>query len=216
LAFLTGLDQDIQVDDTDDVPSDIGPLDSYQSDLNARPDILAARKNVDAFKSNVSVAIGAYLPSVDLIGNYYVERPDRHKNGDWDLELAVTLPIFTGGINSSNVKTAESQKRQSEIQLSQVERMAREEIRSLYHRLKADLAQLAAFQEAFDISEKNYQANLKDYELNLVTNLDVLQALTAYQDTQRSLEKIRYLAKIDYNQLEAATAHRLYLMKDLK
>jgi len=132
------------------------------------------------------------------------------------VEIAVTLPIFTGGIISADVKTAESQKRQSEIQLSQVERMALEEIRSLYHNLKADLAQLAALEEAFDLAEKNYKANVKDYELNLVTNLEVLQALAAYQDTLRSLEKIRYLVKIDYNQLEAATAHRLFLMKGLE
>jgi outer membrane protein len=216
LAFLTGLDQEIQLDDTDKVPSQIESLDSYQSKIDARPDIMAARKNVEAFKSNVSVAKGAHLPSVDLIGNFYIDRPDLHKNGDWDLAIAVTLPIFMGGIISSNVRTAESQKRQSEIQLSQVQRMALEEIRSLYHNFKADLAQMAAFQEAFNLSEKNYKANDKDYKLNLVTNLDVLQALTAYQDTQRSLEKIRYLTKIDYNKLEAATAHSLSLMKDLE
>ena len=212
LTFLTGLDQDIQLDDTDEVPSNIGSLDSYQSELNARPDVMAAIKNVEAFKSNVSVAKGVHLPSADLIGNYYLDRPDLNKDGAWDIELAVTLPIFTGGIISANVKTAESQKRQSEIQLSQVQRMALEDIRTLHHNLKADLAQLKALQEAFNISEKNYKANVKDYELNLVANLDVLQALVAYQDTERSLEKIRYLAKIDYNKLEAATAHCLSLM----
>ena len=73
-----------------------------------------------------------------------------------------------------------------------------------------------ALQEAFNLSEKNYQANVKDYKLNLVTNLDVLQALTAYQDTQRSLEKIRYLTKIDYNKLEAAAAQRLSLLNNLE
>ncbi len=217
LAFLTGLDEDIELDNTDDICFDnIGSLDNYQSKFKERPDILAARRNLEAFKSKVSVAKGAYLPSIDLIGNYYEERPDLHKNGDWDMELVVTLPIFTGGIISSDVKTAESQKRQSEIQLSQVERMALEEIRSLHHNLKADLAQLSALQEAFNIAQENYQANLKDYELNLVTNLDVLQALTTYQDTQRSLEKIRYLAKIDYSQLEAAVAHPLSFMKGLE
>ncbi len=216
LAFLTGLDQEIQLDDTDDVPLSIGTLESYQSQVNARPDIIAAQRNVDAFKSNVSVARGAYLPSVDLISDYYGERPDREKNGAWDVEIAVTLPIFTGGITTSKVKTAESLRRQSEIQYAQVQRMALENIRSLHHNLKADLAQLAALQEAFNISKKNYKANVKDYELNLVTNLDVLQALTAYQDTQRSLEKIRYQAKIDYDQLEASVAHRLTLMEDLE
>jgi outer membrane protein len=216
LAFLTGLDQKIPLYDMDDVPSKIESLDSYQSKIDARPDIMAARKKVEAFKSNVSVAKGAHLPSVDLIGNFYIDRPDLHKNGDWDLAIAVTLPIFMGGIISSNVKTAESQQRQSEIQLSQVQRMALEEIRSLYHNFKSDLAQSVALQEAYRLSEKNYQANVKDYEHNLCNNLDVLQALAAYQDTQRSLEKIRYLTKIDYNKLEAATAQRLSLMKNLE
>jgi len=119
-----------------------------------------------------------------------------------------------GGIISSNVKTAQSQQRQSELQLSRVQRLAMEEIRSLYHNLKADFSQLAALQEAFNLAEKNYKANVRDYERNLVTNLDVLQALTAYQDTQRSLEKIRYLTKIDFNQLEAAAALRLYLINN--
>jgi outer membrane protein len=216
LAFITGLDQDIQLDDTDRVPADIGSLETYQSEINARPDILSAIKKVEAFKANISVAKGEYLPSADLVGNYYPKRPDLHKNGDWDVELAVTLPIFEGGIISSDVKTDESQKRQSEIQLSQVQRLALEEIRSLHHNLKADMAQVTALREAFSIAEKNYEANAKDYELNLVTNLDVLQALVTYQDTKRSLEQIHYLAKIDYNKLEAATARRLSLMKDME
>ncbi len=215
LAFLTGLDQDVQLDDTDDVPVNLGTLESYQSQVNARPDIIAAQKNVDAFKSNVSVARGAYLPSVDLISDYYAERPNQENKANWDVEIAVTLPIFTGGITSSKVKTAESLKRQSEIQLSQVERLALEDVRSLHHDLKAELSQMSALQEAFNISEENYKANVKDYEYNLVTNLDVLQALTAYQDTQRSLEKMRYQAKIDYNQLEASVAHRVAMMEDL-
>jgi len=213
LAFLTGLDANTRLDDTDDVPLNVGTLESYQSQVNLRPDVIAAQKNVDAYKSNVSVARGAYLPSVDLISDYYGERPDRAANGAWDVEIAVTLPIFTGGITSSKVKTAESLKRQSEIQLSQIQRMAVEDIRSLYHNFKADLAQLLALQEAYDISERNYKANVKDYEFNLVTNLDVLQALTTYQDTQRSLEKIRCQVKIDYEQLEAAVAHKLSLME---
>jgi outer membrane protein len=214
LAFLTGLDQDIKLDDMDEVPSQIGSLESYQAKISGRPDIMAALKNVEAFKSQVSVAKGAHLPSVDLMGNYYADRPDLSRNGDWDVGIAVTLPIFMGGITSSNVKTAQSQQRQSELQLSRVQRLALQEIRSLYNNFKADLSQLTALQEAFNMAEKNYKANVRDYKLNLVTNLDVMQALTAYQDTQRSLEKIRYLTKIDYNQLEAAAGLRLFLISN--
>jgi outer membrane protein len=217
LAFITGLEPEaISLADTEQLPTDIPSLESYQLELNSRPDIIAAKKNLQAFKSNVSVAKGASLPTVDLLGNYYVERPDRHENGDWDAELSVTLPIFSAASISSDIHTAESEKRQSEIQLSLVQRMALEEIRSLYHNLKSNIAQLKALQEAFEIAEKNYNANAKDYELNLVTNLDVLQALTAYQDTKRSLEKVNYLTKINYDQLQAATAHVIFLTQGVE
>ena len=216
LAFLTGLDQNTPLDDTDAVPAKLEPLDSYQSMLDARPDIIAAKKNVEYFKSNVSVAGGERLPSADLTGDYYLQGKNLQQNGIWDAQIAVTLPVFAGGIISSDIKIAESQERQSEQQLSRVERLAVEDIRTFHHNLQADLAQLTALQDAFNIAEENYKANVKDYELGLVTNLDVLQALTSYQDTARSLEKIRYQSKIDYNKLEAAAAKRLNLMKRSK
>ena len=213
LTFLTGLDRDVPLDDTEAVPSQSGTLAAYQSRIPARPDVVAARKNVEASQSGISVAKGAYLPSVDLTGNYYFQRTDPQGSGAWDVGIAVTLPIFSGGIISADVKIAESQKRQSDAQLSQVQRLALEEIRSLYHNLDADLAQIRAFQDAFRLAEENYKANVKDYEFGLVSNLDVLQAQSAYQDTERSLERTRYQAKIDFHQLEASAANRLALME---
>lgn len=93
--------------------------------------------------------------------------------------------------------------------------MARQEVRSLYFSYKSDLAQTQALEEAYAIAKQNYDANARDYQSNLVTNLDVLQALSSYQDTQRSLEKIRYLVMTDYNKLEASVARRLALMNEL-
>jgi outer membrane protein len=212
-SFLTGLDGELTLDDKDPVPSSVDSLENYQSKIDTRPDVSAAIKNVEASKSGVKIAKGAHLPSADLLGNYYTQHPDTRQGGDWDAQISVTMPIFSGGIISSNVRTAESQKRENEFLLSQIKRLAKEDIRSLHHSLESSLTQITALQDAFNISQQNYQANLKDYEFGLVTNLDVLQALTAYQETERSLEKSRYLAKINYNQLEAAVANRLTLMK---
>jgi outer membrane protein len=214
LAFLTGLNGDLQLDDSDPTPASIEAIETYQARIDARPDVVAATQRLKAAKSAVSIAKGEHLPSADLIANYYTQRPEIKRNGDWDLGITVTLPIFSGGIISSNVRTAQSQKLESELQLSQVKRLAEQEIRSLHHSLTADLAQVAALQDAFNLSEQNYKANVKDYEFGLAQNLDVLQALTSYEETERSLEKARYAAKIDYNKLEAAVANRLALMKD--
>ncbi len=45
-----------------------------------------------------------------------------------------------------------------------------------------------------------------DYDLGLVSNLDVLQAMTSYQDVARSLNKAIYDLKADMNVLWAITA----------
>lgn len=209
LAFLTGWDHSLRLEDVNAIPANIESLNDYQLRIPARPDVLAARKNVEASLSNITIAEGAHLPSVDAIGNYYSQ-----ERNNWDAQISVTLPIFSGGIISSNVRTAESQKRQNEFMLSQVERLAKEDIRSLHHNFIYTKDQVTVFEEALRLAAENYKANLKDYEFGLVTNLDVLQALTAYQETERSLEKTKYSAMIYYHQLEAAAANRLTLMRN--
>ncbi len=213
-AFLTGLDKNITLDDTEDVPSQTDTLDRYLARLESRPDVIAARRNVEAAKSNISVASGAHLPSADLQGDYYFQGSGLTPNPSWDAQIVVTLPIFQGGIISSNVKIAESQERQYEQGLSSVLRIAAEDIGTYYGDLESDLAQVAALQDAYNAAEKNYKANLADYNLGLVINLDVLQALTSYKDTERSLEKARFTAKIDFNLLEAGAAKRLDLIDE--
>ncbi len=209
LAFLTGLDENIQLNDMDEVPSLTDPLEAYLAKLDNRPDVLTAKKNLEAAKNNITVTNGAHLPSADAIADYYPQRPGLLQNVAWDAEIVVTLPIFTGWVLSANDKIADSQERQSEQALSSVERMAIENIRTDYKNLKSDLSQLTMYQNSVEINEKNYKANLKDYNNGLVTNLDVLVALTSFVDAQRALEKIRYSAKIDYNRLQADTAGRL-------
>jgi outer membrane protein len=211
LSFLTGLDQEARLDDTDTLPLHVKPLDVYQSRVDARPDVLAALKNVEAAQSGITVARGGHLPSADLTGNYYGQRPDMRADGRWDAQITVTLPLFSGGIVSSQVRSAESLRRESALQLSQARRLAAEDIRSLYHNLDSALAQKRALEEAFRISEENYKANLQDYEFGRVNNLDVLTALSAYQETKRSLQKSRYQSLIDYSQLDAAVADPLLL-----
>jgi outer membrane protein len=71
-----------------------------------------------------------------------------------------------------------------------------------------DASQLAALEKATEAARKNYEAQRHDYRLGLVTNLDVLQALTTFQENQRALDRARYTAKIDFFRLQAAAVRR--------
>jgi outer membrane protein len=207
LAFLTGMDADSVLADDETPTAATDSLQSYLALIPTRPDVQAAQKNIDLAKENVNLAWGQHLPSADLSGNYYFQRPvGATQDVFWDAEIALTLPLFLGGSVAAQTEQAKSQVRQAELALQQQKRMAEEDLRTAYQNLGYDLSQAKALDDAYQISQKNYLAELDDYENGLVTNLDVLQALTTYQDTLRALDKARYAAKTDYARLQSLGA----------
>lgn len=213
LAFLTGV-RHADLTETAQVPADAEALEAYTSHLDQRPDLQAAQKTVDMAKANVSIAKGGHWPNLDLLGNYYLLRPNGPSQKiSWDAAIELSLPIFQGGVVSSQARTAESQVRQAELSLSLVRRSAEQDLSTAYHGLRSDLRQNTTLQDALDLSERNYKSELRDYNLGLVTNLEVLQALSAYQDTQRAIDKARFAALSDLSALEAISARRLDLVE---
>ncbi len=207
-AFLSGLPVATPLRDTETVPENPGTLDEHLVRLELRPDVKAARQRLTAAQENIAVARGAHLPSLDLVANRYLERTGSLSNVEWDVQLALTLPLYAGGGTQSRVREAASQGTQAELNASQVRRQAEQEIRSLHQGALIDRAQLDALEKATDATRKNYEAQQRDYRLGLVTNLDVLQALTAFQENQRALDRARYAAKLNHLRLQAASARR--------
>jgi outer membrane protein len=207
-AFLSGLDPATPLRDTETLPASVEPVDEYLARLALRPDVKANRQRLTAAQENVSVARGAKLPSVDLNANRYLNRTGSLRDSEWDVGVALTVPIYSGGLLQSQVSQAVSQQTQAELALSQVRRQAEQEIRSVHESVVYDQSQLAALEKATEAARKNYEAQRHDYRLGLVTNLDVLQALTAYQENRRALDRARFTAKSDYLTLQAAAVRR--------
>jgi len=207
-AFLSGLPADTPLRDTETLPASLDTLETYLARLELRPDVKAAQQRLTAAQENISVARGARQPSLDLNANRYLERKGSLEGVDWDVQLALTIPLYSGGIRQSQVREAVSLSTQAELGASQVRRQAEQEIRSLHQSVVYDRSQLAALEKATEAARKNYEVQRRDYRLGLVTNLDVLQALTLFQDNQRALDRARYTAKLDYLRLEAAAVRR--------
>ncbi|HTY13308.1 MAG TPA: TolC family protein [Candidatus Omnitrophota bacterium] len=207
LSFLTGRPSDIKLSDQAGQDGELGDVGRYLKMLEQRPDIGAAKANVEAAEKNVEIANGAMLPSADLAGNAYLNQP--HGPGlydKWDAQISVTLPVFTGWYNTSKKAEAGSLLKQSRIALQLVKRQAEENLRTVYEQVASDREQIARFGEAARLAEQNYKAVAGDYELGLVSNLDVLTALTSYQDASRSLNRAVYALKSDRARLTSITA----------
>ena len=207
-AFLSGLASTTLLRDTEDLPANLEPLDDYLARLELRPGVIAGRQRLSAARENTKVARGAHLPSLDLNANSYLERTGNLRGSTWDVGIALTVPIYAGGLLQSKVSEAVSQRTQAELSASQVSRQAEQEIRSIYQSVVFDRSQLDALEKATESARKNYEAQRRDYRLGLVTNLDVLQALTAFQENQRALDRARYTSKLDYLKLQAAAVRR--------
>ncbi|HEY5682245.1 MAG TPA: TolC family protein [Sulfuricaulis sp.] len=207
-AFLSGLPAATPLRDTESLHTSLDTIETYLARLELRPDVKAVQLRLSAARENVAVARGARQPSVDLNANRYLERKGSLEDVDWDVQLELTIPLYSGGSLQSRVREAVSQSTQAELNASQVRRLAEQEIRSVYQGVLLDRSQVEALEMATTASRKNYEVQRHDYSLGLVTNLEVLQALASYQENQRALDRARYVSKFNFLRLETAAVRR--------
>lgn len=204
-AFFTGLPVTTVLQATVTIPETLEPIENYTQSIDAQPVVKSAELKFKVAGENTKVAWRSHLPSIDLSGNYYLKRFGVLENLTWDVGVNLTLPIFNGGVIQSKYHEAASQEMQSELNLSRTKRKSLEEIKSLYQNVLSDLAQLKALKEAVELSQKTFNEETRDYRLGLVTNLEVLQSLTAFEESKRAYDRARYLGVLDFAKLEVVT-----------
>lgn len=202
--FLTRL-QPEEVPELSAIPKVEGPLEVYLSKLKARPDIMAAQQQVKSAGYQIDIAKGGHYPSLDFIGNYYIDRTGVLATSEWDAGILLSIPFYQGGAVLAATREAVASKRILELTSYETIRTAERELSILYQNYLQVQLQLAALEKALHKSEEVYKLNKKDYQYGLVTNLDVLQTLSFYIQTKRSYDNLYAMAHMSYKNLEAAT-----------
>jgi outer membrane protein TolC len=203
--LVTGLPKESQLTHNVVIPSQLSDLDFYLNRIEGRPDIRSFQQQLEATEKSVSVARGNHLPSIDFTGNYYLQRSGVLANSKWDLGVALSIPIFQGGVVQAQVRQALARTQEQELVLQQARREAQAQLISSHRLVRAGLEQIHALSQSFEIAEKNYREQVRDYGLGLVRNLEVLQALNSLQDTKRSLDRVKYQTLSAWALLETAS-----------
>jgi outer membrane protein len=186
------------------VPKVEGPLEEYLLKLRSRPDIMAAEQQVRAADKQISISKGRHYPSVDLVANYYLDRTGVLATSDWDAAVVFSVPFYQGGDVQAQVKEAVAGKRIAELDSSQTLRAAERELAILFRNYQQIQEQLKTLKAALSKAEEAYALNKKDYNLGLVTNLDLLQSLNIFIQTKRSYDNLYALAHMTQKSLEAS------------
>jgi len=210
VALYTGVPSDAQLDpNIEPLPTTVEPLETYNSKRDDREDVQRDRLGIEAADQSVWIAKEGHLPSVSLKADDYLQRYGIYDQVQWDVGIYITIPIFEGGITQSKVRQAVSLRESARLTSSLTERSGDEEIRSTYKLVAANLAQIEELKNYVKLGKATFDAEKHDFRYGLVRNIDVLQALTAYIDSIRTLDTARYNLKANLAHLQAASAFDL-------
>lgn len=166
-------------------------LGSYLSRLEQLPELQQARIDIELSQKQIELAKRFHYPDLTFDGNYYVQRDGVQRLRDWDLSLNLRFPLFEGFRVQSRTREAALRKNQSTLQYENTKRMLESEIREIYSTLEIDINRVNVTKRAVDLARKNYDEQRREYNLGLVTNQEVLQALNAYIENQQSYDRLR-------------------------
>lgn len=207
LAQIAGISAEEKIEDHRVIPEKVLSLAAYLKKSELRPDVQSAQRDYEASDQGVRIAFGGHFPSIDLTGNYYLQRGQAVvRDVTWDFTLSLTMPIFAGGGLQSQYRAAVSDRKVKEIQFERLKLSAAQEIKYLHAQVKNDWIQVKKLERASDLSERTSRIQQKDVKLGLVTNLDVLQAIATAKQTKRNFVRASNNLKTNFAKLEAATA----------
>jgi outer membrane protein TolC len=163
--------------------------------LEHRAAVAVAQRQVSINERQLSIAKGAYLPSVDLRINY---GRDLYPSGvfdwsgaqwrpDFSATIGVSVPIFSGFKRSADVQVAHVQLQQSRLELAQL----RESVQLEYERARGERerahSSIAARQRTVDQAKRVYDLTVLRYQKGLATQLEASDARLALLQARTNL-----------------------------
>jgi outer membrane protein, multidrug efflux system len=165
--------------------------------LAQRPDIRQAEQELIAANARIGVAKAAYFPSISLTGTYGVKAEELSNLFTspaqmWSFGLPITVPIFTAGAISGQVKASKAIQKQALIRYQQVIQQAFREVNNALLDQGKTRDQLQAQKRHVDTARAYERLARIRYEGGYTSYLEVL-------DAERSM----YRSQLAYVQTQA-------------
>ena len=179
-----------------------GPSYLYASSLqsamqiaaNEHPAVRLSQHAVDAAAFNVKVREGAFLPQVSLNGsaNRSFNQPTRGtRSSSLSATVNVTVPIYQGGLASSQVRERKEILAQSRIQVDEARDQVRAGVVNAWSSLQAARSNERANQGALRAARLALSGVVEERNVGQRTQLDVLDAQSTVLDSQIALLSAR-------------------------
>ncbi len=146
----------------------------------------------EAAKLGLKISKGAHLPSVDLKANYYAAKSNLSSQRDWDASVVLTLPLYEGGKTSADVTDKALAINQAEYDLLSAKKSVVQMIDTILTEYQTGQRRIDLLFKSKNAAKTSYEELLREYNLGLITNLDVIQSLNQYIDAEKNYYKTLY------------------------
>lgn len=148
-------------------------------------------------------------PTLDLTANYSDNDNQNIGIGTMDSKATVVglefnLPLYQGGLVSSQVREAVANQDKARQELENALRSAALQTRQAYLNVTSTEAQVKALEAALASSQKSLESTLLGLEVGVRTNVDVLNAQQQLTSARRDLAAARYNFLLSVLNLKAA------------
>ncbi len=170
--------------------------------LSASPDVLEATANLKAAEAGLSLSKRANDPALSLQGSYTKTTDPTTYSGTSSVMLALSLPIFDGGILGHQIAQAKSQLEQARSNLSLAKQSVQLQTEQAYLDFVSDQTNLAASSETLRIAQISFDKARQSYDAGLTTTRDVLDAQLALAQAKSDTANAQFDLAIAHARLQ--------------
>jgi multidrug efflux system outer membrane protein len=163
--------------------------------LERRPDVAAAERRMAAANARIGVAHAAFFPAVTLFGTAGFQSPELSDlfswdNRTWALGPAVSLPLFDGGRNRSNLLRTEAIWNETAADFRATVLAAIGEVEDALSGLRYLSEEADSLEKAVTVAEEAAKLSRKRYRAGMVSYLEVVDAERSMLQYQRQAARV--------------------------
>jgi len=190
--------------------------------LDQNLSVISARLATDIAKQDIKVARSGHFPTLDLVAsrsdldysgsqvsrstsNIPTHSPADQTQTTDSIGIQVTVPIYSGGGTSSQVRQRVYLHRAARERLERAVRETERATRDAYLGVLSEISRVQALKQALASSQTALQATEAGFEVGTRTTVDVLDARRRLFDAQTTYSRSRYDYMLNVLQLQLAT-----------
>ncbi len=168
--------------------------------------VVSSRLSADIARDDVSSARGGHYPTLDLVASGYKVNTngvstnlDGSPYGSSTLDqsqrsigLQVTIPLYSGGLVSSQVRQAVYQHRAAKERVDRVARQTEHDARDAYLGVLSEISRVKALRRAVESNTTALSATEAGYQAGTRTAVDVLETRRLWIQAQTDYARSRY------------------------